>query len=127
MPKAHYFYPSKYLNSEDAPQPIEVTVRHVSEETVGEQRKPVCYFEDLSKGLVLNKTNFMMLAQIAKNDDSDNWGGVRVVLTVELVSYKGTVTRGLRLHPIGRKKVSKKVDVEQELDDELPGFEEEAA
>ena len=127
MPKTSHFFPSKYLNSDDVPEPIEVTVRHVAEETVGEQRKPVCYFEELSKGLVVNKTNFLMLAQIAKNEDSDNWGGVRAVLTVELVNYKGTVTQGLRLHPIGRKKVRKKVDLEQELDDELPGFDEEAA
>jgi hypothetical protein len=29
MPKASHFFQGKYLNSDDAPEPIELTVRHV--------------------------------------------------------------------------------------------------
>ena len=51
-------FPSKYLKAADL-QDKQVTVRmsHVETETIGDDDRPVLYFQGKEKGLVLNKTN----------------------------------------------------------------------
>ena len=89
-------------------------------------KKPVLYFEQLQKGLVLNKTNFSMMEQLTKQPDSDDWGGTSVLLDVELVSFKGEVKPGLRLHPIRKKQTAaeRAAEIAEELSDEIPGWDE---
>jgi hypothetical protein len=125
MPKADHFFPHKYLKAPDIKKPTELTVRQVIEEEMKDGKKPVMHFEELSKGLVLNQTNFSMMVQITKCENSDDWVGARILLDVELVAFKGNVTPGLRLHPIGKKKAA--AETKTGLDDDLPGFDEEAA
>ena len=124
MPKSSHFFKTKYLRSEDHQEPLELTVDHVSEETMPDgARKPVMYFEERQRGLVLNKANFSMMEQLTKQPDSDDWGGTRVLLDVELVSFKGEVKPGLRLHPIRKKQTAAEqgAEIAEELDDEIPG------
>jgi hypothetical protein len=124
MPTKSRFFPSKYLKAEDIRRPIEVTISAIAEETMGDgEKKAVCHFEELPKGLVINITNWDMLEHITGCPDCDDWGGTKVLLDTELTRYKGSPTKGLRVHPIRKEKsaAQKKAEIADELDDELPG------
>jgi len=65
--------------------------------------KPVVYFEEIDKGLVLNKTNGKSIAGMYGNDTED-WAGERVTLYPTEVNFQGTMTPCIRV----RGKVPKK-------------------
>jgi len=68
---------------------VTVTCDHVALEKVGEGDKPVLYFQGKDMGLVLNKTNANMIAEIAGDDEMDNWKGVKVVLYAAKTDFQG--------------------------------------
>jgi hypothetical protein len=81
MPKLSKLFPSKYLKASDLKKPVELSISRVAIEAMQDgAQKPVAYFENAAKGIVLNKTNATMVAQLAKSDDTDHWGGVLPVL-----------------------------------------------
>jgi hypothetical protein len=75
----------------------------------GEESKPVMYFKDLPKGLIVNKTNWGICAKLFGSDDSDDWTGERVALTTVEVDAFGDVVRAIRIKP--QKPVTNKQDV----------------
>lgn len=92
-------FPSKYMKSEDFPHPDVLQIRSVGVEEVGvnRDRKVVVYFKDEEKGLILNKTVYTQIAEIAQNDDTDYWNNVQVEVYVDHnVFYQGKRTPGLR-------------------------------
>lgn len=91
-------FPSKYLKAADlgTAEPI-VTIRTVKVETLGEDSKPVLYFEGKEKGVVLNKTNWNALVEITGEDDSDRWPGKKVKLFVAKVEYQGKRVPSIRI------------------------------
>lgn len=94
-------FPSQYLQSSDiAGRKVRCVIEHIATETVGqdeEQRqKPVMYFKNGSKGLVVNATNWDTLAD-AYGEESDNWIGKSVVLHVVPTKFKGKATTGIRM------------------------------
>lgn len=92
-------FPSRYLRGadiEDREQPA--TVSHVAMEEVADgEKKPVVHFRGVTKGVVLNKTNWDRLVQISGSDDSDDWGGIKVVLYTELVPFQGKTSPAIRI------------------------------
>jgi len=68
---------------------VNVTCDHVAMEKVGDDDKPVLYFTGKEMGLVLNKTNANMIAEIAGDDEMDNWKGVKVVLYAAKTDFQG--------------------------------------
>jgi len=79
-----------YLKAEQfADKRALVTCDHVKMEKVGEDTKPVLYFAGKDMGLVLNKTNANMIAEIAGDDEMDNWKGVQVVLHGATTDFQG--------------------------------------
>lgn len=102
MPNVNDAFPGKYLKAADLgeKQPV-VTISHVDWEDVGQgaekARKPVAYFTGTTKGVVLNKTNAMMIADIAGDPDTDNWAGTRVKLVAVEVELQGKVVMGIRV------------------------------
>ena len=94
--KTNEMFPSRYLKAGDFPTPIILTIRAVEWEGMHDQdgavvEKPVIYFEEFPKGLVLNKTNSGSLEKLF-GDESDNWKGARVtVLTVKVSAFKKVV------------------------------------
>lgn len=98
-------FPSNYLKADaDVPDRDDggctLTISSVKLETVGQgaqaEDKPVCYFEEVDKGLVLNKTNANAIAAMY-GDETKDWVGKRVRLGAQDVEYQGKITRGIRV------------------------------
>ena len=100
MPKLSKLFPSKYLRAADLKQPVEMVISRVVVEAMQDgTKKPVAHFENASKEIVLNKTNAIMVAQLAKSDDTDHWGGVKVKIVTELVRLPRRRSAGDPLPP----------------------------
>lgn len=107
--KGSEFFPSKYLKAEEIADmvPLTVTIKTVAAETLKsrdkgnnqEEIKPVAYFEELEKGLVLNKTNWYAIAAL-HGDDSDEWGGKQIALIVMDVDSFGDIVSAIRIKPV---------------------------
>ena len=91
-------FPAKFLKSEDVGnQRWPLTIRDVQMEDVGDnEHKPIVYFYELEKGMVLNKTNAEMIVQLY-GDETAAWTNQRVELFTTPVQFQGRSTMGLRL------------------------------
>jgi hypothetical protein len=97
--KKNDVFPSKYLKSEDIEgrEPLVVIDRIVMEELTDGERKPVMYFRDKKKGMIVNRTNWMA-CEFLYGEESDDWAGKEVTLFVAPVTTpSGKPTRGLRI------------------------------
>lgn len=100
--KSNQIFPSKYIKAADLNGETPVTIKLVCLEMMKDQdgidqEKPVMYFAEFSKGLVLNKTNWNAAAEIAHDEESDNWKGAKVILAIVRVEAFGKVTDGIRI------------------------------
>lgn len=97
-------FPSKYLKASDIPSPRVLTMTDVVFETLkgenGDEEKPVLYFKEVEKGMVLNRTNAMTITALY-GDETDEWAGQRVTLQSMDVEAYGKTTAALR---VGTKK-----------------------
>ena len=99
--KASDAFPSKYLKSSDVKTKQRIaTISHLETETVGQDKKekPVLYFEDGVKPMVVNRTNFEELE--AAFGDSDEWPGHKVKVYCAPTQYQGKRVDGIRVQPI---------------------------
>lgn len=96
--KMSQMFPSKYLSAADLQnQRHVVVIDQIRQEEIGDDGlKPVVYFQGRNKGLVLNKTNGMMIASLY-GDDTDNWSGRAVELYTAMVEFQGRSTPAVRL------------------------------
>lgn len=101
--KMSEFFPSRYMKAEDfAEGEVRVlTIRNVEPEQLGQgkeaQIKPIMSFrEPDTKPLVLNKTNFGIIAKFY-GDDTDDWLGKKVALHVMEVEMKGDIVQAIRV------------------------------
>jgi|SRR5579864_3050444 len=95
-------FPSKYLKAADAEDgDLLLTIARVKMETIGQgakaEQKPVVYFKEVEKGMVLNKTNAKVIATLAKSDDTDDWAGVAVRVIATEVEFQGDLVMSLRI------------------------------
>lgn len=103
MPTSNDFFPSRFLKAEELDSDLTVTIKIVSTEVLTgksgkpDETKPVAYFNEVDKGLILNKTNFAAIAKITGEEDSDNWGGKKVTLTVIDVDAFGDIVKAIRV------------------------------
>ena len=70
------------------------------------ERKWVVYFNEVNKGLVLNKTNATSLAACL-GDDTDEWEGQRVVLYPTEVNFSGRMVEAIRVKEKATKNANK--------------------
>jgi hypothetical protein len=126
-------FPSNYLKAdEDVPEEgdLVVTVSRTEMATLGQGRdakeKAVLFFKEVKKGLVLNKTNWQLIAKALGSDDTDDWEGRRIALYSTDVEFKGEFTRGIRVRAKepkpanGKTKPAKAAVAEEDLDDDTP-------
>ena len=120
--KANEVFPSSYLKAEDLGQSTPtVTIAHVETEKLGDDEKRVVYFKGKEKGLVLNRTNWNMLAEITGQDDDENWAGHVVKLYVARVDYQGKRVPAIRVdYPPKGSKPAPPPPVEADDDEEVP-------
>jgi len=95
-------FPSTYLKASDFPRPRKVTVREIRlEEIGGEESKPICFFHEGKKGLILNITNANTLKALAGGDDDmESWIGLEVEIYVTPVQFRNRMVDGMRLRPL---------------------------
>ena len=92
MPSYKTKFPSKFLKAADLDSRRQaVTIERWVDEDVGSppEEKPVIYFRELSKGLVLNKTNAESIEEATGTDDMDVWVGASVVLVRTKTDFQG--------------------------------------
>jgi len=83
-------FPSKYLKSTDLQgRRATVKINSVSMQRIGDDEKLMVFFEGKAKGLVLNKTNAVMIAEIVGSDDTDAWPGVAIVIYPTKTDFQG--------------------------------------
>ena len=103
------FYPSKFLKPAELDgEDITVTINEVGQDSFrdddGTQRaKPILYFKERVKPLILNKTNFTRIAEVAGND-TDDWHGTRLVLYADKVNMRGKSVDTIRVRPAPKAK-----------------------
>lgn len=96
-------FPSKWLRADDIEGQIPVTIRNVTmEEIGGDDRKPVVWFDEFDKGMILNKTNANNVSGVY-GPDSDAWIGKPMTMATAMVDFQGKSTPALRLYPPPRR------------------------
>jgi hypothetical protein len=92
-------FPSKYLKKEEFPEPKILTIKLCAIEDVAKgEAKPILYFNELTKGLVLNKTKGSLLSETF-GDESDTWTGRKVKLSADMSvrDLAGKIVGGIKL------------------------------
>jgi len=91
------FYQSKYLNSGDLTEEKKFKIKSVTVETMprGEQ-KPVLWFTNHKKGLILNKTNNRTLRGTF-GDDMELWAEKVIVVYPTQADFGGKTVGALRV------------------------------
>ena len=90
-------FPSQYLRAADLQdRPVRVVMDHVVLEEIGSEQKPILYFRDKEKGLVLNKTNANAIAQ-RYGDDTDGWTEGEIELFPTVVDFQGKSVDAIRV------------------------------
>ena len=99
-------FPSTFLKAADiGDSKPTVTIDRVEMQDIGDDHKPVVYFEGKDKGIVLNKTNANNIAD-AFGPDTDDWTGQQVQLFTTLVDFQGRSVEAIRVRaakPTGSK------------------------
>jgi len=98
-------FPSKYLKAADLDgKNHSAVIRDVVMEEMSQDdgEKPVLYFENSERGLVLNKTNANSVKEI-HGPDTDDWRGKSVTLYTVKVQYGAKMVDGIRIQPVDPK------------------------
>lgn len=97
--KMNDVFPSKYVKADDLKGKSALCIiSHVTLEKIGDDTKPVIYFQHKEKGLVCNKTNFGRIAFVY-GDESDDWTGKEIVLYPEMTDFQGKPMWAIRVKP----------------------------
>jgi hypothetical protein len=117
-------FPSSYLKAADLQgRRAPVTVDRVAMEDIGGEHKPVLFFQGKDRGLVLNKTNAAMIAEIAGSEETDEWKGVRIVLYPTKTDFQGKRVDAIRVdYPEASAAARPKPAPAPEADDDLVPF-----
>jgi hypothetical protein len=92
-------FPSNYLKASDLNgQNVTVIMSRVAMEQIGKDReeRPVIYFRNHEKGMVLNKTNTKKISEIF-GDETDEWSGGEIILYPAMVEFQGDTVEALRV------------------------------
>lgn len=90
-------FPSTYLKAADLQgRNVTVIISHVRMEDVGDDHKPVLYFQGKEKGLALNKTNSNNIS-VLYGYETDDWTGKPIELFEAQVDYQGKSVPAIRV------------------------------
>lgn len=89
-------YPTKYISAPDLQgRTATVVIDRVEMEKVGDDTKPVVYFQGKEKGLVLNKTNANAIAA-GYGDETNDWSGGELELFSIMTDFQGKPVEAVR-------------------------------
>ncbi len=89
-------FPGKYLRADDLEGDTPVTMKSLGLEEINDEKKPVLYFGEQAKGLVLNKTNGNSIASLHGNE-TDDWPGKKIILYATEVDFRGEIVDAIRV------------------------------
>lgn len=93
-------YPSDYLKASDLKgKAVKLKMREVDIKELGSDKKPVLYFDGKEKGLVLNKTNGMIIAS-AYGPETANWAGKEVKVYPGKTQFNGQMVDCIKVEVI---------------------------
>ncbi len=94
--KIDSLYPSKYLRASDLDGDTPVTMKSLMIEEVRGENKPVLYFREEVKQMVLNKTNGKIIGGL-HGSETDNWPGKKIILYPTEVDFRGDLVDAIRV------------------------------
>ena len=106
--KISELFPSRYLKAADLDGDEVFTAESLNQEELGDDTKPVLYFEEMEKGLVLNRTNANTIASLY-GQDTEDWVGKRITLFATEVDFRGQQALAIRVRMLPPKKRKRKV------------------
>jgi hypothetical protein len=92
-------FPNKYLKPADlGGKAMSVTMKELEEQTLNGEKKYVLLFKNEDKGLVLNRTNWDLIAE-QHGDESDDWPGKQIILAPDRTMFQGKRVDCIRVRP----------------------------
>ncbi len=91
-------FPSNYLKAADLKnRTIKLKMDKVIFEEIGQEKdkKPVLYFAEVKKGLVLNKTNATTIGSV-HGQELEGWTGKEIELFEQMVPFQGQNVAAIR-------------------------------
>ena len=95
-------FPSNYLKAADLNnRTVKVKIDKVIFEEIGQDKdkKPVMYFADVKKGLVLNKTNATTIGAV-HGQEFESWTGKEIELFSMMVPFNGQNVAAIRCRAV---------------------------
>ena len=95
-------FPSNFLKAADLNnRTVKVAIDKVVFEEIGQNkdRKPVVYFADVKKGLVLNKTNAEQIGAV-HGQELEGWAGKEIELFSMMVPFNGQNVPAIRVRAV---------------------------
>jgi hypothetical protein len=117
--KDYAYGKSKYLKAEElVGKTTRVVISRVEDVEFDDRGvKPVAYFENHERGLVINASNFDILAAAVSNNTKD-WPGHTILLKGEKVRFKGRLVDSIVIVP----KQQAKQQSSDDIDDGIPDY-----
>ena len=96
--KANELCPSPHLEAADFKGDTVVTIKAVDFKEVGDEKvtKGVVYFDELPRGLVLNRTNVKRIIALHGNE-TDDWKGKKITLYPSETDFGGKTVDCIRV------------------------------
>ncbi len=95
-------FPSNFLKAADLNnRTIKLKMDKVIFEEIGQEKdkKPVLYFADVKKGLVLNKTNATTIGSV-HGQELEGWTGKEIELFEQMVPFQGQNVAAIRVRAV---------------------------
>ena len=102
MTSVSELFPSRFLKAADLKgRTVKVKIKKVEVEEIGQDKdeKPVIYFEGVERGLVMNKTNGVAIADI-HGDVTGGWTGKEIEIFSMMVPYQGQNVAAIRIRAV---------------------------
>ncbi len=102
MTSVSELFPSRFLKAADLKgRTVKAKIKKVEVEEIGQDRdeKPVVYFEGVERGLVMNKTNGVAIAEI-HGDVTGGWTGKEIEIFSMMVPYQGQNVAAIRVRAV---------------------------
>jgi hypothetical protein len=99
--RSNEVFPGRYLTAADlgGTRPV-VTIAEVRSEEIGGEVKRVAYFVGKTKGLALNRTNWLSISEAIGLDDDEQWTGHAIRLVTSRVTYLGKPVDAVRVERV---------------------------
>ena len=99
-------FPSTWIKASDLQgREVRVIIDRVIVEDVGNEHKPVIYFQGKDKGLVLNRTNANAIAEMYGHE-TDGWTGKPIVIFPTQTDFQGRIVPAIRVKLLSPNEIS---------------------